>query len=252
MMSTVYKRFIDTRPLEYEVVSRYLTLETIDMPTDSLLDLVTQDLLASQAYMDTMSMRIKAVYESIYSTTLAEDDVAYVFKAIRTLHIGLYEDALYGAIKCFRDETDKIVKSISEVYRDVYCRKPDPEEVLEHQTSYRGRVRTCDENVEGWNTKTDEDLTNSTSSSSSIIRDAYEHAVEASEAELVTTLITSLEFHDSLKRLIQESLVSVALPQSKLFSLLKLILGDIQALRSQKTYVNMDDVRTLISLRTAV
>lgn len=183
---------------EYFFISKYLyECECIDF-WDNIVDAIIE----SPEYEKNMKHTLCKLYENMYDERLEEHDVQYIFSKVKADKVKVNSDDLKSILVDLKKETDNIISNIFEQFMLVLERQPDVYEIDENLQTYRVGL---------------------------------DNGLVKLNTDLERKLMSSLEFHDIIKKKIRLEYFSKhnkdILP-SHMFNLLKTILDKLSPLMS--------------------
>lgn len=186
-VSEIYQLYTTLKLDEYYYIRTYL----YEVDNERFLTGIVDTIIDSHEYERNMKFMIYNKYKEIFSDTLDDSDLKYIFVKVQAIKLNVYENDLIDILHQFKKETNVIVSHIFKIYTKVFERHPDVHEIENTLSMYRTQ---------------------------------YEKGYQTLDIQLENSLMTSLEFHDIIKKNIktiyQEEKHTEILP-SIMFSMLQ-------------------------------
>lgn len=193
-VSEIYNLYTTQKLDEYYYIRTYL----YEVDSERFLTRIIDTIIESHEYERNMKETIFSKYHEMFSETLDESDLMYIFSKVQAIKLNVYENDIVDILHEFKKETNVIVSHMFKIFTKVLERHPDVHEIetnlLIYRTQYEKGYTTLDEDLENF-------------------------------------LMRSLEFHDIIKKTIKlvfEKEKNCEILPSIMFSMLDLTIQNIQ------------------------
>lgn len=195
-MKAIWRDYLNEDLREYEYVKRFI----IDIDRTAFFTEIKDKIITWPEYEHAMKTSVKQKYFEMYGTQLEPYDSDYLFQSLRQNKLSVNDESIHDRLVEFKDETDEIITRIISVYSKVLDRQPDESEIDKYIQVYRDHIQA---------------------------------GFDSTDSVVERELISSLEFHDILKKHIKQAYFKQkgmdAIP-SVLFKSLSYVLSHIQVL----------------------
>jgi hypothetical protein len=132
-VSYLLKQFLDKDLAENQFIKQYFF--SIHHP--EFLSKLKNTIIHSTEYAEKMKTRLSNLYEKLYDEMLTNEDKTYLFERIISKEYDLLNDQLNNEIVEYKNETDKLVERIFNIFVETYDREPDTYELQKYVSMYR-------------------------------------------------------------------------------------------------------------------
>lgn len=193
-VSEIYNLYTTQKLDEYYYIRTYL----YEVDSDRFLTRIIDTIIESHEYERNMKATIFTKYHEMFSESLDDSDLMYIFSKVQAIKLNVYEHDIVDILHQFKKETNIIVSHMFKIFTKVLERHPDVHEIEENLSVYRNQ---------------------------------YEKGYSLLDSDLENSLMRSLEFHDIIKKTIKtvfESEKKSEILPSIMFSMLHRTLKNIE------------------------
>jgi hypothetical protein len=199
----VVETYVGTELEEYTYVKNYLY--KVDEP--EFFFNIVDSIVDSDLYKTNMKAHLKERYAKLFDENLDCSDIDYVFAKVKERKLSLCDEEIQTVLVDLKTETDEITSHVFDQFNRVLERQPDETETNKHINSYRGKLP---------------------------------RELASIDQDTEKMLMSSLEFHDIVKKRIRRAFISKHgkdLAVSVLYDCLSKVLAEIQ----KCTMASLDD-----------
>lgn len=165
-VSEIYNLYTTLKLDEYYYIRTYL----YEVDSERFLTSIIDNIIDSHEYERNMKSSIFTKYVGMFSETLDESDLMYIFEKVQSIKLNVYEHDIVDILHQFKKETNIIVSHMFKIYTKVLERHPDVHEIEVTLARYRTE---------------------------------FAQGYQSLDTYLENTLMKSLEFHDIIKKSIK-------------------------------------------------
>ena len=126
ILNNLYKKFYN-HEINYIILTK-LYLEFIYDNENDFEQKIIDIIINTDEYKSVMVNKISKIYKDTYSININNQDIEYIFNKIYLKKYNLESDDLIKYVSELKNETDKNLLKINEIYNEILLRKPDESE----------------------------------------------------------------------------------------------------------------------------